>query len=206
MEKLDLHILLKDLYSAPLNQIVFKTIPKLNYLMIDGQGDPNTSIEYKNAVQALYSVAYTLKFQIKKGQLAIDYPVMQLEGLWWVDDMKLFSVENKKAWKWTMMILQPELVNEELVKNAIQQVLDKKGIQPADKVRFESLSENEVVQLLHKGPYLAEAENIKKLHQAIEEKGFKRSGKHHEIYLNSPLKTAPENLKTVLRQPYSMSN
>lgn len=206
MEKLDLRKVLKDLYSAPLNQVVFKAIPTLNYLMIDGQGDPNTSTEYKDAVQALYSVAYTLKFQIKKSQTAIDYPVMPLEGLWWVDDMKLFSVENKKAWKWTMMILQPKLVNEELVKNAIQQVMDKKGIQAADKVRLESLSENEVVQLLHKGPYSAEAENIQKLHQAIEEKGFSRSGKHHEIYFNSPLKTAPENLKTILRQPYRMSN
>lgn len=206
MEKLDLRKELKDLYSAPPNQVVFITIPKLNYLMIDGQGDPNTSTEYKDAVQALYSVAYTLKFQIKKSQMAIDYPVMPLEGLWWVDDMKLFSVENKKAWKWTMMILQPELVNEKLVKNAIQLVKDKKSIQAAEKVRLESLSENEVVQLLHKGPYSAEAENIQKLHQAIEEKGFFRSGKHHEIYFNSPQKTAPENLKTILRQPYSMSN
>ena len=174
--------------------------------MIDGQGDPNTSTEYRDAVQTLYSVAYTLKFQIKKGLLAIDYPVMPLEGLWWVDDMKKFSVENKKAWKWTMMILQPELVNEELVKNAFQQVMDKKGIQAADKVRLETLFENEVVQLLHKGPYSTEAENVQKLHQTIEKKGFNRSGKHHEIYFNSPLKTAPENLKTILRQPYRMSN
>lgn len=157
-------------------------------------------------MQALYSVAYTLKFQIKKSQIAVDYPVMPLEGLWWVDEMKMFSVENKKAWKWTMMILQPELVNEELAMNAIQQVKNKKGIQAAEKVRLESLSENEVVQLLHKGPYSAEAENIQKLHQAIEEKGFKRSGKHHEIYFNSLLKTAPENLKTILRQPYCTSN
>lgn len=203
MEKLDLLKQLKDQYSAPLNQVVFKTIPVLNYLMIDGQGDPNTSPQYKDAVQALYSVAYTLKFQIKKGQLAIDYPVMPLEGFWWVDDMKLFTVENKKAWKWTMMILQPEMVNKELVRNTIQQVIKKKGIQAADKVRLEPLIENEVVQLFHKGPYSAEAENIQKLHHAIEEKGFNRSGKHHEIYLNSPLKTAPENLKTILRQPYS---
>jgi hypothetical protein len=206
MKKLELLKQLKDIYSAPLNQVVFMTIPALNYLMIDGQGDPNTSTEYKEALQTLYSVAYTLKFQIKKSQMAIDYPVMPLEGLWWVDDMKLFTVENKKAWKWTMMILQPELVNEELVKNAIQQVIDKKGIQSADKVRLETLFENKVVQLFHKGPYSAEADNIQKIHQTIEEKGFIRSGKHHEIYLNSPLKTAPENLKTILRQPYSTSN
>jgi hypothetical protein len=205
MEKLDLLKQLKDLYSAPLNQVVFKTIPALNYLMIDGQGDPNTSPQYKDAVQALYSVAYTLKFQIKKGQIAIDYSVMPLEGLWWVDDMKLFTVENKKVWKWTMMILQPEMVNEDLVKNALDEVVEKKGLPSAGKVRFETLFENDVVQLFHKGPYSAEAENIQKLHQAIKEKGFSRSGKHHEIYLNSPLKTAPENLKTILRQPYQES-
>jgi hypothetical protein len=202
MEKLDLKKQFKELYSAPINQVVFKTIPAMNYLMIDGEGDPNTSQYYKDAVQALYSVAYTLKFQIKKSHMAIDYSVMPLEGLWWVDDMKFFSVENKGAWKWTMMILQPNMVTDDLVKSTLQQVLEKKSLPAANKVRLETLFENEVVQLFHKGPYSAEAENIQKMHRAIEEKGFHRSGKHHEIYLNSPLKTASANLKTILRQPY----
>ena len=203
MVKISLLKQLKDIFSAPLNQVIFKKIPVLNYLMIDGQGDPNTSQLYKDAVGALYSVAYTIKFQIKKSRMAIDYSVMPLEGLWWVEDMSLFSTENKKDWKWTMMILQPEFVTEELVSDAIQQVINKKSLQAAKEIRLESLLENEVVQLLHKGPYFAETENIRRLHQAIQEKRYIRSGKHHEIYLNSPLKTAPENLKTIIRQPYS---
>lgn len=189
-----------------MNQVVFKAISALYYLMINGQGDPNTSTEYKDALQALYSVAYTLKYRIKKSQTAIDNSVMPLEGLWWVNDMKLFAMENKKEWKWTMMIVQPEMVKEDLVRDAVYEVVDKKGLQSADKVRFEALFDNNVAQLFPKGLYSAEAENIKKLHLSIEEKGFSLSGKHHEIYLNSPLKTVPENLKAILRQPYQKSH
>lgn len=203
MEKLDLLKQLKDFYSAPLNDVVFKVIPSFNYLMIDGEGDPNTSQFYKDAVQALFSVAYTIKFSIKKGSEAIDFKVMPLEGLWWADDMRKFGSGDKKDWKWTMMIMQPIYVTKIIVNLATKQVVDKKGLPIADQVRLETLAENTVVQLLHKGSYSSEGANIQKLHQVIQEHGYSLSGKHHEIYLNTPLKTATENLKTIIRQPFS---
>jgi hypothetical protein len=202
MEKFDQYMRLKDIYSAPLNNVVFKTIPPLNYLLIDGEGDPNTSQFYKDAVQALYSVAYSIKFAYKKGSISIDFKVMPLEGLWWADDMNKFSADKKKDWKWTMMILQPEFVTFETVKTTIKTVIEKKGLQIANQVRLDTLREGEVMQLLHKGPYSAETENIQKLHDTIRMNGFVRVGKHHEIYLNTPLKTVAENLKTIIRQPY----
>jgi hypothetical protein len=202
MIKIDLMKELKDLYAAPLNKVVFKTIPPLHYLMIDGKGDPNTSPLYKESVQALYSIAYTIKFSLKKGAEEIDFKVMPLEGLWWAEDMNLFSVEKKQNWKWTMMILQPKMVSAEIVQKAKSTVIEQKGINLAKQVRFEEFEEKDSVQILHKGSYASETENIRKLHQAIEEQACLRTGKHHEIYFNSPLKTSPENLKTIIRQPF----
>ena len=201
MDKLDLLKQNKGLYSAFINKVSFLTIPPLNYLMINGEGDPNISQLYKNSLQALYALAYGLKFAIKKGTPSIDFKVMPLEGLWWVADMKLFSVKNKEDWKWTMMILQPDMINEGLVKEICDQVVRKKGLVLAKNVRFEQYTEGDCAQLLHLGPYSAEGDNIEKLHKTILEHGYQRKGKHHEIYLNTPLKTAPEKLKTIIRQP-----
>ena len=201
MDKLDLLKQKKGLYSAFLNKVSFLTIPPLKYLMINGEGDPNTSQLYKNSLQALYALAYGLKFAIKKGTPSIDFKVMPLEGLWWVEDMNLFSVKNKEDWKWTMMILQPDMINEGLVKEICDQVVRKKGLVLAKNVRFEQYTEGDCAQLLHLGPYSAEGDNIEKLHKTILEHGYQRKGKHHEIYLNTPLKTAPEKLKTIIRQP-----
>jgi hypothetical protein len=201
MAKLDLLKQKKDLYSASLNKVTFLTIPPLNYLMINGEGDPNTSQSYKDSLQALYSLAYTLKFTIKKGKPSIDFKVMPLEGLWWVDDMNLFSVKNKRDWNWTMMILQPDFIDNDLVKEMCEQVIQKKGLLLAKKIRLEQYIEGDCAQLLHIGPYSAEGKNIEKLHTTISEHGYQHKGKHHEIYLNTPLKTAPEKLKTIIRQP-----
>jgi hypothetical protein len=202
MKKLNLFKGMKDVYTAPSDMAVFRIIPTLRYLMIDGEGDPNTNELYKDSVQALYSVAYSIKFFIKSSEQAIDFKVMPLEGLWWVEDMNLFSIENKKDWKWTMMILQPEFVSTDSVNEAKNKVISKKGLKLAGNVQLETLNEKDVVQILHQGPYSAEADNIQKLHKAILDQGYRRSGKHHEIYLNTPLKTAPENLKTIIRQPF----
>ena len=201
MGKLDLLKQKKDLYSASLNKVTFLTISPLNYLMINGEGDPNTSQLYKDSLQALYSLAYALKFAIKKDKPSINFKVMPLEGLWWIDDMNLFSVKNKGDWKWVMMILQPDLINHILVKEICEQVVQKKGLLLAKKVRLEQYIEGDCAQLLHLGSYSAESENIEKLHKTIFKHGYQRKGKHHEIYLNTPLKTTPEKLKTIIRQP-----
>jgi hypothetical protein len=202
MQKLDLKKTLKPYYDArPAPALV--EVPAMNFLMIDGKGNPNTSADYAEAVQALYSVAYTLKFKVKK-ERAIDYPVMALEGLWWTEDMRLFSADKKEDWLWTMMISTPDFITPELVETAKTETGKKKALAALPRLRFESFAEGLSAQLMHIGPYSAETENIRRLHAFIHAKGYAFDGKaqkHHEIYLSDPRKTAPEKLKTVIRQP-----
>jgi len=199
MQTLDLRKLLKPYFIAPAAP-AFITVPDFNYLMIDGSGDPNTAPEYQTAVQALYSLAYTLKFSIKKSQL-VDYPVMALEGLWWAEDMGSFITGKKDTWRWTMMILQPELVTPDTLVNACREVERKKPGLPVSAVRLERFSEGRCAQLMHIGPYADEGPNIAGLHAFIAQNNLQRHGKHHEIYLSDPNRTAPEKMRTILRQP-----
>lgn len=205
MKKLDLKKQFKEFYSPPKNKIVTVNVPKQNFLMIDGIGNPNTAQEYQDALAALYGVAYTLKFAIKKEE-AIDYPVMPLEGQWWVPNVEEFSMhelmQHKDEWQWTMMILQPECVTRAHVKRALAQVAEKKELPALAKIRFESFREGKCAQLLHVGPYAEEQPNVERLHAFIRESGHALIGKHHEIYLGDPRRTAPSKLKTILRQPY----
>ena len=201
MEKVDFKKQLKHLYRPPAKNAVAVEVPVMNFLMLDGEGDPNSAPAYGEAVEALYAVAYALKFMIKKGPQAVDYGVLPLEGLWWVEDMRQFSVENKSAWQWTMMIMQPDYVTRELYEAALVQVEAKKKPPALGKIRLESYAEGLSAQIMHSGPYAAEAPTIEKLHQFIADQGYQRRGKHHEIYLGDPRRTAPERLKTVIRQP-----
>jgi hypothetical protein len=203
MEKIDLKKELKQLYNPSAKAVSVVDVPAFNFIMIDGRGDPNTAPEYAEAVQALYTLAYTLKFMLKKGPAAVDYAVMPLEGLWWVPDMSQFSAQNKAAWLWTMLIMQPEPVTAALFAEALTDAQRKKGLPGLSKARFERYAEGRAVQIMHIGPYSAEEPNIKKLHEHIRESGCERSGKHHEIYLSDPRKAAPEKLRTVVRQPFS---
>jgi hypothetical protein len=198
MEKMDLKKELKALYNPSAKEVSIVEVPDMNFLLIDGKGSPN-SPQYKEAVQTLFPLAYALKFMIKKGK-GIDYTVMPLEGLWWMDDMTQFSTERKSEWKWTAMIMQPKYVTEADYKAAVEQVRKKK-LPALDEVRFECFHEGKAAQIMHIGPFSAEAPNVQKIHAAIKASGHQLSGKHHEIYLNDPSKTAPEKLKTILRQP-----
>jgi hypothetical protein len=199
--KLDLKKTLKHLYNPPTKDFTVIEVPPLNFLMLDGQGDPNTAPAYKEAVEALYAVAYTLKFAVKKAQ-GIDYPVMALEGLWWVENMAEFSVDRKGDWLWTMLIMQPEPVTAALVVEAVEQVRKKKNPPALPRLRFERYDEGLSVQIMHIGPYAAEAPTLARLHhEYIPAHGYETAGKHHEIYLGDPRRSAPEKLKTVLRQP-----
>jgi len=148
----------------------------------------------------LFNVAYTLKFIVKKDKV-IDYAVMPLEGLWWVDDMTKFSADRKGEWKWTAMIMQPKYVTDNDFNLAIEQVKKKKNPAALPKVRFESFKEGLAAQIMYVGPFSAEGPTITKIHTFIQNSGHLLSGKHHEIYLNNPATTAPEKLKTILRQP-----
>ncbi len=201
MEKIDLKKTLSEFYSVPKNKIIITNVPSMNYIMIDGQGDPNNSVQFQEAVNALFSISYTIKFMIKKGRQQIDYGVMPLEGLWWTDDLNNFSMEHKEDWKWTLMIMQPDLVTPEIYKEAFENVAKKKDLPALPKLRFEAMKDGLAAQIMYVGPYNEEPPTIVKLHNYIKENGYKLTGKHREIYLNDMRKTAPEKLKTIIRQP-----
>lgn len=201
MEKLDLKKELKHLYQTSAKEVVEVEVPTMNYLMVDGEGDPNTVSSFAEAVEALFTVSYTLKFMVKKGALATDYGVMPLEGLWWADDMSKFSIEDKSNWKWTVMIAQPPFITQAMLEAAIAEVKKKKNPAALSRLRFESFAEGKCAQILHIGPFSAEGPTIARLHKFIETNGGKLCGKHHEIYLSDIRKAAPEKWKTLIRQP-----
>ena len=200
MTKIDFKKELKHLYNPSAKKVEIIDVPVMKFLMIDGSGDPNTAQEYRDAVEALFAVSYALKFMVKKGK-GVDYGVLPLEGLWWTDDMAQFSTENKDAWKWTSMIMQPEYVREDLVSKALEQVKKKKNPPALPKLRFQNFHEGLSAQTMHIGPYSAEGPTIERLHNFIKEKGYELRDKHHEIYLSDPRRSAPERMKTVIRQP-----
>ncbi len=201
MSKLDLKKQYKQLYPTTLKAPVIVDVPALFYLMIDGKGDPNTAQEYRDALEALYAMAYTLKFSVKIADSSKDFSVMPLEGLWWVPNMAEFSINDKDAWCWTAMIAQPDFITETDVSLARTQVREKKNPSALPKIHLEQLKEGICAQIMHIGPYATEAPTIKRLHNFIESEEYERRDKHHEIYLSDPRRTAPEKLKTVIRQP-----
>ncbi|MGD0941787.1 MAG: GyrI-like domain-containing protein [Terracidiphilus sp.] len=201
MKKLDLKKQWKELYGAKAGVIAAVDVPPLHYLMVDGEGDPNTSKAFKEAIEALYSLSYTLKFTLKKSPRAIDYGVMPLEGLWWADDPQVFYEAKKSAWKWTAMILQPDVIGQAEIDAAFDEVRKKKNLAALERARFEALTEGQSAQVLYLGPFAEEAPTIQRMHDFIHTAGKELRGKHHEIYLSDPRRTAPEKLKTILRQP-----
>jgi len=190
---------LPELYRAGPAPVLVD-VPDLPFLRIDGRGDPNTSAGYAEALQALYAVAYGVRFALKRGPAAVDAPVPPLEGLWWVPDMTLFDVADKSVWLWTLQIPQVEAVTGELVAAAVATAA-RKGAARADAVRFERVAEGRCAQVLHRGPYADEGPTIAALHAFIAEQGYALAGTHHEIYLGDPRRTAPERLRTIIRQP-----
>jgi hypothetical protein len=203
MDKIDYKKQYKQLYQPPMKPVVVE-VPSFKYLMIDGSGDPNTSKEAKDAIEALFPVAYTLKFTVKK-QKSFDYAVMPLEGLWWTDDMSEFDINNKNIWKFTYMIMHPDFIDINMVKQTCKEVSAKKNLPAINKIRFEPLHEKSSVQIMHIGPFSEEGPAIQKIHDMIKAVGGTFDGtvqKHHEIYLSDYRKTAPERLKTIIRQPF----
>lgn len=190
-----------DAYHAKPGEFRIVEVPDLHYLMIDGHGDPNTSPTFTHAVEALYPVAYTLKFASKR-ELGRDYVVMPLEGLWWADDMEAFTTSRAKSrWDWTLMIMVPDWIDHDLFATAVQRVAAKNRPDRLDEIRLESLSEGRCVQTLHIGSY-DEAELLARMHhEFIPAHGLKMVGKHHEIYLSDARTVAPDKLRTILRQP-----
>ncbi len=203
MSKTDFKREWKHLYRPSKKEFTVVDVPPMQFLMIDGHGDPNAAPEYQQAVEALYAVAYKVKFASKQ-EPGKDYVVPPLEGLWWAEDMASFTTQqDKSAWDWTMMIMQPAWITPQMVGAAIEQVAQKKGEElPAlPKLRLETYHEGPAAQIMYIGPYADEGPTIARMHTFIEQNGYRPAGKHHEIYLSDPRRTAPEKLKTVIRQP-----
>lgn len=200
MNKIDLKKELGQLYQPSAKKVVQVEVPTFKYLMIDGKGDPNTSQEYKEAVEALFSVAYTAKFMVRKGPQQIDYAVMPLEGLWWAEDMSAFVANDKSQWLWTLMIMQPAFVGDDIIEKAMHEVSKKKKLPSVSKLRLENFTEGRCAQVLHMGPFSEEGPTIARLHAFIEASG-ELAGKHHEIYLSDIRRADPAKWKTIIRQP-----
>ncbi len=208
MTKLDLRKELKPFYNPSAKKVELVEVPRFNFAMIDGEieagGGPSTSQAFQDGLQALYGISYTLKFSSKLSKTnPIDYPVMALEGLWWVDSGE-FDFNNPKAepWKFTAMILQPDHITPDMFADGLAQLRQKRGDSSAlGKLRLDGFQEGPCVQTMHLGPYAAEPATLERMYAFARENGLKLRGKHHEIYLGDPRKAAPEKLKTVLRHP-----
>jgi hypothetical protein len=202
VEKVDFKKTLKQLYRPSRKDFEQVEVPPMQFLMVDGAGDPNTAQAYQQALEALYAVAYKLKF-ISKKELERDYVVPPLEGLWWAEDMQVFTTTlDKDSWLWTMMIMQPEWITAGLYERALEQVSASKELPALSAMRLEIYDEGLSLQILHVGSYDDESTTLHRLHHdVLPEQGLEPNGKHHEIYLSDPRRVAPEKLKTVLRQP-----
>ncbi len=200
MPKLDLKKQYREFYNPSARECSIVDVPEMQLLMVDGSGDPNTSEEYQDAVGALHGLSYTLKFH-SKIVMEIDYTVMPLEGLWWADDMTDFPGEDKSAWSWTAMIMQPNHITAAHVASSREDLRSKKNPPALDLVRLETLSEGPSVQMMYVGPYAEEGPTIAKLHEFAADSGYRLAGAHHEIYLSDPRRASPEKLRTVIRQP-----
>jgi hypothetical protein len=191
-----------DSYRARRGEFRVVDVPPLQYLMVDGHGDPNTSQAYADALGALYPVAYTLKFA-SKVDLGRDYVVPPLEALWWADDMEAFtSARDKSRWRWTAMLMVPEWIDAAALGEAKRKVAAKGAPAALDEVRLERLVEGACVQTLHVGPYDDEGPVLSRMHREfIPQQGLRMTGRHHEIYLSDPRRVEPAKLRTILRQP-----
>jgi len=199
--KIDFKKEYKYLFSASAREAQRVEVPAFKYLMIDGRGDPNQVPEFAEKIQALYGLAYTVKFMLKQGRPAVDFAVAPLSGLWCAEDVSAFSQGRKDEFLWTLMILQPDAVTPELLEKAKAKAAAKKPAPFAGQVRLDMLDEGPAVQILHVGPYSAEGPTIARLHDFMKRNGYTFNGRHHEIYLGDPRRCRPEKLKTIIRQP-----
>lgn len=191
----------RDLYGARAGRFDLVEVPPLRFLMADGRGDPNTAEEYRTVVEALYSLSYTVR-ALAKAELGRTHTVGPLEGLWYADDLEVFTARDKGFWRWTMMIVQPGWITPGLASTAVDKISATKPHVAVDRVRFDEFAEGQSVQTLHVGPYDDEGPTIARMHEEIlPAHGLTASGDHHEIYLSDPRRVAPEKLRTILRQP-----
>lgn len=191
---------LKELYGAKKKPQLLD-VPSLNFVMIDGTGDPNHNERFQAAINILYGLSYTIKFDLKKAKVGPEYTVMPLEGLWWLKGGREFEMGERDEWIWTLMIAQPEHIMEEYYLAAKEKVIRKDPSLPVQESRFETFTEGRCAQILHIGSYATEPESIKIMHDFMTKEGLRQCGKHHEIYMSDPRRTSPEKLRTIIRHP-----
>ena len=173
MNKLDFRKENRSLYAPTAKEVSLVVVPPMRFLMIDGAGDPNSPPSFQESVNVLFSVSYTAKFALKKGPAGIDYAVMPLEGLWWADDMEDFLTGDKAKWKWTLMIAQPDVLDEATLRDSIAKARDEKGIPGTERLRIETFNEGRSAQILHVGPFSTEGPTVKRLHDYISATGIR---------------------------------
>ena len=188
---------LKSLYSPSAREPELIKVPKFNFLMIDGEGAPESQ-QFQEAIQAIYSTAYTIKFTFKF-EKKIDFPVMSLEGLWWLKTGEPFQIGRRENWCWKLMILQPKIVTKREIAKAIKKLKEKKVLRSLDSLQLGSFAEGLAVQMMHVGPYATEPMTMQRMEEFSSERGLTACGKHHEIYLSDPRRVKQEKMKTILR-------
>jgi len=209
MEKLDLKKQLKHLYLPSAKEPVIVDVPAMKFLMVDGAieagMEPATSPSFAAAMQALYGAAYTLKFMSKKRvEHPVDFTVMALEGLWWVEDGE-FDIRRKDNWRWRLLIMQPDHIGEAMFTEALEVLRKKKEGPNVENLRFEPFAEGRCVQIMHIGPYSEEPATVDRMRDYAQAAGYRFVNRHHEIYLGDPRRGDPAKLKTVLRHSITRS-
>lgn len=196
-----------DAYRARKGEIRVLEVPPLQYLMVDGEGDPNVATDFPAALETLYPVAYGLKF-LSRERLGVDHVVMPLEGLWHAADTATFTTRrDKSAWRWTLMILVPDHVTPVLFAEAVDRAQvkarrAKRELPALATLRLETLDEGLCVQTLHVGSFDDEGPVLADIHDRfVPENGLRMTGRHHEIYLSDLRRVEPARLRTILRQP-----
>ena len=197
----------KEFYMPP-KKPALVTVPKMNYIAVRGQGDPNPEeSEYKQAIGLLYGIAFTIKMS-KMGSHKIDgyfdYVVPPLEGFWWQEGVIGVDYSRKDDFNWISVIRLPDFVTREDFEWAVEEATKKKKTD-FSKVEFFTYDEGLCVQCMHIGPYDDEPATVELMHNFMEEQGYELDitdeRMHHEIYLSDARKVAQEKLKTVIRHP-----
>lgn len=200
-DKIDFKRQYKTLYTASPKRISLVDVPKLPFLTLTGQGDPETSPDFQGKVEALYGISFTLKFMNKETGWGPDYAVPPLEGLWWADKLTDFADMIRENWKWKLMILQPDFISEEMMEQSVAKVARKRPSPYPGQAKLESFTEGLSAQVLHVGPYREATETIRNLHEFIKANNYDLRGEHHEVYLSDPRRASPDKLRTIIRQP-----
>ena len=205
--KIDLRKELKELYAPSSTAIEVVTVPKFNFVSIDGYMEPSerptTSVAFQNAVAALTGVSSALRSMSRlRTRNPIEYAAMPLEALWWVDSGN-FAFQATTRWRWTLLVMQPKHVTEAMFARALRDTREHAGTAAAARLRFAPFAEGTSIQTTHVGPYHEEPRTMARMQSFAAENGYRYRGKHHEIYLGDPRRAAPTKLRTVIRHPVS---